>query len=220
MPQVALCLPHRHSVLQFSDPSSVQAALTLMVDSLTKTGAKGAIANVPDVTSIPYFTTIPWNGAVLTQGKADTLNALYASYGLTSITWTAGANGFMIVDSTAGPAAGFMRHATASDYILLTTPGDSLSCAMWGVSPAKPLKDQFVLDASEALAVATATDLYNTSIANIAANYKLAHVDINSLLKKLKSGFVYNGVSFNASFVSGGAFSLDGVHPNPRGYAL
>ena len=45
-----------------SDPAAVQAALTMMVDSLTKTGAKGAIANVPDVTSIPYFTTIPWNG--------------------------------------------------------------------------------------------------------------------------------------------------------------
>lgn len=31
---------------------------------------------------------------------------------------------------------------------------------------------------------------------------------------------MYNGIGFNTSYVSGGAFSLDGVHPNPRGYAL
>ena len=34
------------------------------------------------------------------------------------------------------------------------------------------------------------------------------------------SGIQYNGVKYTASFVTGGAFSLDGVHPNGRGYAL
>jgi len=204
-------------VPQISDPISVQNALTQMVDTLTKNGAKGAIANVPDITSIPYFTTVPWNGAVLTQGKADTLNAAYAGLGLTNITWIAGANGFMIVDST---APGNMRHATANDYILLTTPGDSLRCGLWGVSPAKPLKDQFVLDATEALAIATATNQYNNTIASLATTYHLALVDINALLKNFKSGVTYNGISLSSTFVSGGTFSLDGVHPNPRGYAI
>jgi hypothetical protein len=59
----------------------------MIVDSLTARGAKGAIANIPDVTSIPYFTTIPWNGVQLTQGKADTLNALYASMSINHISW-------------------------------------------------------------------------------------------------------------------------------------
>ena len=43
---------------------------------------------------------------------------------------------------------------------------------------------------------------------------------MNSYLKTLNSGITYNGINFNATFVTGGAFSLDGVHPNARGYAL
>ncbi|MGN6477343.1 MAG: hypothetical protein ACTHKV_08960, partial [Flavipsychrobacter sp.] len=38
--------------------------------------------------------------------------------------------------------------------------------------------------------------------------------------RTLQSGILFNGVAFNTTFVSGGAFSLDGVHLTPRGYAL
>ena len=200
-----------------SDTAQVRTTLTTMVDSLTKNGAKGAIANVPDVTSVPYFTTIPWNGVVLTQGKADTLNALYQANGLGSITWQAGANGFLIVDSAAPP---YMRHATAEDLILITTPGDSLKCGQWGLSPAKPLKDANVLDKNEIATINLYTAQYNASISAIASKYNLALVDMNSYMKTIKSGMVYNGITLNTTFVTGGAFSLDGVHPNPRGYAL
>ncbi len=200
-----------------SDTVQFRSAIQTMLDSLTKNGAKGAIANVPDVTSVPYFTTIPWNGVVLTQGKADTLNALFAANGLGSITWQAGANGFLIVDSTAPP---FMRHASVSDLILLSTPGDSLKCGQWGVSPAKPLKDAYVLDQAEIATINLYTAKYNASISSLASTYNVALVDMNAYLKTVKSGLVFNGISLSAVFVSGGAFSLDGVHPNPRGYAL
>ncbi len=202
-----------------SDPDSVYKNITQAVDSLTKYGAKGAIANIPNVTSIPFFTTIPWNGVVLTQGQADTLNGLYASYSL-PITWSAGANGMMIVDSSIALAPYFMRHATSSDYILLTTPGDSLKCGQWGVNPAKPLKDQYVLDTKEVATIQSYTNNYNISIAGIASKYNLALVNINSYFNTFVSGIKYNGINMNAKFISGGAFSLDGVHPNARGYAL
>lgn len=201
-----------------SNPAVVDSSLSLIVDTLTKRGAKGAIANIPDITSIPYFTTIPWNGAVLTQGQADTLNALWHGYD-SLITWKAGANGFVIVDENMTDSLK-LRHANASDFILLTTPGDSLSCGKWGVLPGKQLKDQYVLDMKESLDIASATAQYNATISGLASKYKLAFVNINSLMSSLKSGIVYNGVSFNSTFVSGGAFSLDGVHPNPRGYAM
>ncbi len=200
-----------------SDTTQVRQSLELLVDSLTKHGAKGAIANVPDVTSVPYFTTVPWNSVVLTQGKADTLTALYASYGLSHITWTAGANGLMIVDST---SPGAMRHATANDLILLTTSGDSIRCGQWGISPAKPLADKYVLDNTEKNTIQTYITQYNTAIATIASQKGLAFVDMNTFMKSFKSGIVYNGIGLNATFVSGGGFSLDGVHPTPRGYAL
>lgn len=205
---------------QLVDTALVRQSITLIVDSLTRSGAKGVIANVPDVTSIPYFTTVPWNSIVLTKGKADTLNALYASVGLTSITWKEGANGIMIVDSTAGATSMYMRHATTDDLILLTTPGDSIKCAQWGVNPMKPLRDQYVLDKTEKTRIQDYIIEYNKSIRDIALTRNLAFVDMYAYLKTVSKGLVYNGITYNAQFISGGAFSLDGVHPNPRGYAL
>jgi hypothetical protein len=202
---------------KLSDTSMVRNALMQMVDTLTRSGAKGVIANVPDITSIPFFTTVPWNSVVISKGFADTLNLTFAKLGLSTIVWKEGANGLLIADSS---ALGGMRLATADDYILITTPGDSIRCGGWGVSPAKPLKDEYVLDKAEALMVKEYTNVYNKSIQDIAIKYDLGHVDMNAYLKKLQTGIVYNGITMNAKFVTGGAFSLDGVHPNPRGYAL
>jgi lysophospholipase L1-like esterase len=198
-----------------TDTNTLRLALLQLVDELAgKYKAKGAIANIPDITSIPYFTTIKYNGVVLSKSKADTLNMLDT---LTHIHWKEGTNGFLIVDSS---SPGNIRHATAKDYVLLSTPSDSLRCAGWGVRIDKPLKDTYVLDEQESSLVNIHTNSYNTSIANIAATYGLAHVDINRLMKNLVSGIIYNGISLNATYISGGAFSLDGVHPNARGYAM
>ena len=54
----------------------------------------------------------------------------------------------------------------------------------------------------------------------MATTYGLALVDMNKNLTELKAGIEYSGLAFTSQFVSGGAFSLDGVHLNPRGYAL
>ncbi|MEZ5047145.1 MAG: SGNH/GDSL hydrolase family protein [Chitinophagaceae bacterium] len=203
-----------------TDTTTFGLAMRLMIDSLSKTGAKGAIANIPDVTSVPYFTTIPWNAVVLTQGKADTLNAIFAGANLTNITWNAGPNGLLIVDSSEGAINGFMRHATAEDLILITTPGDSLTCGQWGVNPYKALRDQYVLDKNEKIEIQERIAQYNDIIKTIANAYNLAHVDMNSYIKSFVPGIIYNGISMNAKYITGGAFSLDGIHPNPRGYAL
>ncbi len=200
-----------------SDVNLFRQSIKTALDSLTKNGAKGAIANIPDVTSIPYFTTIPWNGVTLTQGKADTLNALYAQYGLGHIVWNEGKNGFVIIDST-DPK--IIRKATEKDLILITTPADSLKCGQWGIHPLKAIKDEYVLDEKEISVIVNHTNKLNAIIQELAIAYDLALVDMNSYMKTLKSGIVYNGVSYNAIFVSGGCFSLDGVHPNPKGYAL
>ncbi|KXK42155.1 MAG: hypothetical protein IT215_09085 [Chitinophagaceae bacterium] len=200
-----------------SDENLFRSSIQTSLESLTKNGAKGAIANIPNVTSIPYFTTIPWNGVKLTQGKADTLNALYNQLGITNITWTEGNNGFVIVDSA---APNFIRKATANDLIILSTPSDSLKCGQWGVHPLKPLKDAYVLDENEVNEIVNHTAKLNAIISEYANTFDLALVDMNTFMKSLKSGMVYNGVSYSAVFVTGGGFSLDGVHPNPRGYAM
>lgn len=203
-----------------SNPLQVAGALDVVVDSLTSRGAKGAIANIPDITSVPFFTTIPWNGVLLTAQEAAALNATYTAIGLSNIVWQEGLNPFVIEDTAVVHPTLRIRHAKPNELILLTTPGDSLRCGQWGVNPTKALGDQYVIDERELADIESHVDDYNTAIAGIAAKYSIALVDMNSYMQTFTGGIIYNGVDMNASFISGGAFSLDGIHPNPRGYAL
>jgi hypothetical protein len=43
---------------------------------------------------------------------------------------------------------------------------------------------------------------------------------MNAKFEELQKGVVWDGIKMNAKFITGGAFSLDGVHLNPRGCAL
>lgn len=180
---------------------------------MTAGGAKGVLINIPDVTAIPYFTTIPANGLTLTATEAAQLNAAYFPAGLS---FAEGANNFIIQDPNV-PVFGF-RKIKNNELLLLTIPQDSLKCGGWGSM--KPIPKQYVLDETEINALQSATLAFNAFILQEAQNYGLAYVDINSYLKTLASGIKFNGVDFNTTFVSGGAFSLDGIHLTPRGYAL
>ena len=44
---------------------------------MTLNGAKGVISTIPDPTSAPYLTTIPWNGLTLDSANNATLNSIY-----------------------------------------------------------------------------------------------------------------------------------------------
>ncbi len=200
--------------------NQVAGSLTVLVDSLVRRGAKGVIANIPDVTAIPYFNTSPYNGVMLSKGAADTLNQLYTQLGLTHITWKEGANPFIVEDTTVAHPSLRVRQARAGELMLITIPGDSLRCAKWGVDPTKALTDEYFLDTDEMQAILSHTAQYNAAIANIASTFNIGLVDMNAYFKKFTAGFVYNGVKLNAEYISGGAFSVDAVHPNPRGYAL
>ena len=179
---------------------------------MTANGAKGVVGNIPDVTSIPFATTIPYNGLTLDATQATQLSAAYAPLG---ITFHEGANAFMILDSS---APGGRRQIKSTEYALLTTPQDSLKCAGWGSS--KPLANQYVLTETEIANIQNAVAAYNAKIKSVAAAKGLAYVDVNAFMAKAKAGIVYNGITTSATFVSGGAFSLDGIHLTPRANAL
>lgn len=187
--------------------------LGAILNTLKTTGAKGAIANIPNVTDIPYFTTVPYNGLELTdQTKVTALNSAYSQLG---ITFTLGANPFIIEDSL---APGYLRQIKSSEYLLLTVPQDSLKCKGWG--SLKPIPAKYVLDEQEVTAVQSAIAQYNVSISDYANSFNLALVDANTLMKNLKSGLTFEGTTLTTTFVSGGAFSLDGIHLTPIGNAV
>jgi len=190
-------------------------ALTAIVTTMTSNGAKGIVANIPDVTSIPFFTTIPYNGLVLTkQEQVDALNAAYHN-GALGISFALGQNAFVIADP-ASPIG--MRQIKSTEMVLLTLPQDSLRCAGWGSQ--KPIPGQYTLSESEISNVQTATAGFNETLKALAETKGLAFADVNSLLKKVKTGLVYDGMRFSVTYVTGGTFSLDGVHLTPRGNAI
>ncbi len=89
-----------------------------------------------------------------------------------------------------------------------------------------PLQDQHVLTASEVTMVNEATVAFNTTIKTIAASKNLAVADMNAVLAQLVNGLtsidgqIYKAGYFSAATANTVVFSLDGVHPNARGYAF
>jgi len=74
---------------------------------------------------------------------------------------------------------------------------------------------------SEQQEIAIATDAFNAIIAASANQAGLAFVDANTLLNQLADSGITSGTyTLRSNLVTGGAFSLDGVHPTARGYAL
>jgi lysophospholipase L1-like esterase len=76
------------------------------------------------------------------------------------------------------------------------------------------------LTSDEVAEIQTAVGAFNQVITGLAAANNLAVVDIYQKLKDLESGIVWDGIKLSPKFITGGAFSTDGLHPTPRGNAL
>ncbi|MEO9953311.1 SGNH/GDSL hydrolase family protein [Nonlabens sp.] len=265
-----------------------------LVAGLTANGAKGALVNIPDVTSIPFFTTVPSQALspldpsfgpqipLLNQVYGG-LNQIFVAFGQPerqiSFSTTA-ASGLVVRDNdladlsqnpsfvsalvplVQGIAASFnltldtaqatglaqilapqfgqIRQATPSDLITFTAAsllggnnqqlfgtltGAGVPVELAGALTANgitfPLGDEFVLDDDEQDAVTTAQTAYNATIEALATANGLAYVDVRTALSAVATtGVSYNGGVLTSTYASGGAFSLDAVHPTPRGYAL
>ena len=126
-----------------------------------------------------------------------------------------------------GQVFGQARHATKDDLVVL------IAQTVIGAAPAGipaplnkfgityPMQDKDVLTKAEIAEVKVATDAYNATIKSVADSKGLAFVELKSVTDQLANGgIVYNGFTTTSTFVTGGMFSLDGVHPSPRGYAI
>lgn len=172
-----------------------------ILTTITKNGTvKGAVANIPNVTSVPYFNTVTVT-AVAAAFKA----ANAASPGV-----------FIQTGTTAAPV---VRLATSADLLVLTA--QPIVAAGAGSTPTNPLPNQYVLDATEIASVTARTTQLNAIIAKTALRFKVPVLDANTFLGGVAaSGIATNGVNNTATFASGNVFGLDGVHPTPRGYAI
>jgi len=221
-----------------------------LVAGLTANGAKGALVNIPDVTSLPYFTTVPPNPIPLDGPTAAFVNSNYAQYngglqlaaanGLITATeaaqrtinFSAGQNFVVMVDNDLTDISGSpiplpnWRQTTSNDLIVFPAAG-VLGTLADPSNPASvigvgvPLTNQQVLTTTEQARVTNAQQSYNATIEALAAANGLAYVDARASLSQVATtGVPFNGGLLTSTYATGGGFSLDGVHPTARGYAF
>ncbi len=220
----------------YNPPATFTALYSVIMDSLATTGADVLVANIPYVTSTPYFTTI---GPKVGYSLQPAIEAGLA-YGLFYQK-----NG----ETSAVPPTQFVTHnGLYSGEVMLTLASSAYAAYIgipsgkfyrdnlpgvdpallgidttqaFGLHPLNPFPDGLVLDEDELANIKSVIDQYNTSISTLAEAKGFHVVDVNSFLSSLaRQGLTQNGITFNANYITGNAFSLDGVHPTSRGYAL
>lgn len=207
-----------------------------VTDALAASGAKVVVANIPDVTAIPFFTTV---GPMFVQSLQGTpvQGFYYQKHGqytgsaasisqLTdySILFTLISQSYL---AYFGRPSGKFYRDHGVDITPLITFGILDTTQAFGASEKNPIPDALVLDTDEIQTAKQATASFNTSIAAAVSRHssQFALADINHLLNMVRAsdasgGTELYGVNFSTMFVTGGLFSLDGVHPTSRGYAV
>jgi lysophospholipase L1-like esterase len=183
--------------------------------------AKIVVANIPDVTAIPFFTTLgPQIMAKIPTGVV----LQYQKHGTTGV--ADGTTNFTeanppLICLTGSPYASLLGQPTGKwyrDHGYPALPAGIDTTKPFGFDPRNPWPDALVLDPSEQATAAASVQAFNAAISSVAATNHAAVVDINGFFNRIKtSGYQTSGISFTAAYVSGGIFSFDGVHPSDQG---
>jgi lysophospholipase L1-like esterase len=174
--------------------ASFTADYTTLITALkTYTKAHLVVANIPDVTAIPYMTP---GSLILSEASAYTHLPASVISALIGVQPTDLVNAQGLTDLEA-EVAGLAK-------------GGSL----------KPLPGSDVLTAAEQVTVRNNIAAYNQVIAGLVAEAGGTLVDLHSYVASLAaSGITINGYKATNSFL-GGLFGLDGIHPTNTAYAL
>ncbi len=164
--------------------------------------AKLAIFNVPPVTAIPFCTTFKPYTKSLTTGLVVPLIGPSGPLDPTKDLVLLTAQGLLAT------GAGFP--VGSYNYINPAAPGTGVG-----------LPDAVVLSASEQDALNLAISQMNAAVDSVALRPWVVKVDLNGLLSRIATeGYTLGATHYTTAFVTGGLFSLDGVHPTDLGHAL
>ncbi len=175
--------------------------LDTVVGALKSLGTDLAIANIPDVTALPYVNTVP--PVVVNPATRQPV----------------------LVNGAPVPLIGPDGLLTANDRVLLTASallaqGIGIPAALGGTN--QPLPDSAVLSAAEVATIQERTRQFNAYIELVASDNDAALVDVNGFFNSVaQHGYLAGGnIVYTTDFLTGGLFGYDGVHPTPMGYAL
>jgi len=230
---------------QITPTNTFEANYTALVNALTTGGKEGIVATIPDVSGVPFFTTVgPSVKQSLTAKQVPGMVAITGAGNTRTQFTTAQINVpetgvlFTLTGAAYAPLLGAPTGKYWRDLAVQVSPdpknplivkGTLLqllanyqidTTQLFGFSNGNPWPSALLLDVAEQKQVKDATDAFNTIIKAQASAKNLAVFDANAYFKSIQTGFVANGVAYSPAFITGNLFSLDGVHPTPRGYAI
>lgn len=181
--------------------ASFEADYRAIAGALAGSGADLLFVNLPEVTIIPFVTTIP----PIVVNPATNQPVV-------------GPDGNFI------PLIGPNGPLSLADHVLLTA--GSLLARGFGIPTflggnGQPLPGQVILDAGETAAINGRVAQFNNIIRQVAGEVGAAFYDFNASFKRIAAeGLSVGGIEYGTGFLSGGLFSYDGVHATPFGYAF
>ncbi len=224
-----------------AEPLNFEALYTGVLGGLVQDlpDAKFVTADLPYVTNIPYFTTVPWFVIDPDQnpvdGNPDTPEIDFVGMlaedgvGFQLASGDLVCLGILSYDSEPNGVPDLNEGMGIPDEILiglLMSQGMTQEEAIAALPVAFPHHGELIpgdltLVASEVATILQATDEYNTVIHTVADGLGVPVVEINDYFQEVAAeGAEFNGEEYTTEFVTGGLFSLDGVHPSNVGYAL
>lgn len=163
------------------------------------------VANIPDVTSIPFVTTIP-------------PFIINPSTGQPVLDQNGNLIPYLGQSDTGSP------FVSLNSYILLTAKafilqGYGIPAELGGRG--EPLPDYTVLTENETALIEEYLSYFNNVIEREAGNKGYGFFNVHEFFGEIKAeGIEIAGMEFTSDFLSGGLFSYDGVHPNALGYGF
>ncbi|HEY2942031.1 MAG TPA: SGNH/GDSL hydrolase family protein, partial [Vicinamibacteria bacterium] len=180
--------------------AAFRAAYQSVVDAIKASGAFAVAANVPDVTTIPFVTTIQPIVVSPTTGAPVRVNGQTVA---------------LIGPDGPLPANSLITLAAAP----LLLKGEGIPTALGGTG--RGLPDEVILDLGEVAAMRERVGQYNQVIAEICQAASIPVLDVHAFFADVAAhGHVIGGITLTSAFLSGGLFGYDGIHPTELGYAV
>jgi lysophospholipase L1-like esterase len=180
--------------------AAFRTAYGQVLSALATTGGKIVVATIPDVTAIPYATTIPpfvvnpsTRQPVLVNGSPVAL-----------------------LGPTGPLSTGTLVTLAASS---LLAKGVGVPTTLGGTG--LPLPGEVILDQAEVATIQDRVRQDNQAIRDAAQANGATVLDLNAIFEDiLTRGRNVGGVTLSAEFLTGGLFGYDGLHLTDIGYAL
>jgi lysophospholipase L1-like esterase len=180
--------------------ATFRTAYTEVVTALRATGATVIVATIPDVTKVPFVTTIP--PFVINPATREPV-------------LVGGSPVALIGPSGPLPPGAFVTLAASS----LLAQGVGIPTSVGGSGT--PLPAEVILDQGEVAVIQDRVQQNNQAIRDVATANGATVLDLNAVFEEFnEDGRVVGGVSITSQFLTGGAFGYDGIHPTDLGYAI